>query len=518
VTTPARGGRGPAVREPKSPRGSASLTQVTAHGFAWLFTGSVGQAVLQVVYIAVLARLLSPAEYGAAAAASLVVSLSALVSEVGVGPALVQRRGLRDDEVSAAFWFSVLVSSALAATLFVLAPVLNPLVSLPPESSLLRLMCVTLVLGGVAVVPIGLLQRRMQFRTLATLDFLTYTCGSLGVSVVLAVQGMGAAAVVWGQVANGALTAVVYTVLARPSVRPARAGAAWRSLRPLLGFGSGYSLSQLGNWLARNGDNVVVANVLGPAALGVYSRAYKLLAQPANLVGSAVDKVLFPAMAKIRDDGERLRNAYVRATSLVALVMIPSSVLLFVLAPELVHLLLGDAWSAVVLPLQVFALVLFPRTAYKISGSLTRATGAVYRGAWRQWLYAAEVVVGCVVGSRWGVNGVAVGASVAIVMHFLVMLHFSARVSEGLSAKVLQLSLKYTPVAVAVAAGSYPTAEVLRGTGSDLLTVALTGPAGLLCGAAVLFALRRFFREELSFISTFLAFPRRSRRAVSRQA
>src|SRR3712207_120417 len=191
------------------------------------------------------------------------------------------------------------------------------------------------------------------------------------------------------------------------------------------------------SWVGLNGDNLVVTSTLGPTALGLYSRAYQLLVQPANLIGSVADKLLFPSLSRIQDGRERLARAYVLAGSLVALVTLPASVLLFVLAPEVVAVLLGPGWSAVVLPLQVFAVVLMPRTAYKISGSLTRATGAVLGGAWRQWLYAGEVVLGCAIGSHWGVDGVAVGASLAIVLHTATMLKFSARIERGLVTRVL---------------------------------------------------------------------------------
>ena len=205
----------------------------------------------------------------------------------------------------------------------------------------------------------------------------------------------------------------------------------------------------------------------------MYSRAYNLLSQPAAVIGGAADKVLFPAMARVRDDGERLRAAYVRSASLIALVAAPASVLLCVLAPEVVRVLLGPRWVAVVLPLRVFALVLLPRTTYKISTSLTRATGAVYRAAWRQWLYAAEVVVFCSVGAHVaGVDGVAVGAAVAIVAHFLVMLHFSARVSAGLMGATLRMYGRHLPALVATIAAVAGVAALVRPLGSDLLTLA----------------------------------------------
>jgi O-antigen/teichoic acid export membrane protein len=473
---------------------------VTIRGFAWAFTGTVSQALLQIVSMVVLARLLTPTEFGAAAAAGLVVGLCQVVSQIGVGPALVQRQELTDREISAAFYCSLAFSTALAAVLFALSPVFNRLVGLPSDSTLLRLLTIALILAGAAAVPMGLLQRELRLRSMAMVDLLAMGPGAIGVSILLAARGWGAVALVCGQIVAAFITATGYHLLARPSMRPESPAAAWRSIRPLLRFGSGYSLSQLGNWFALNSDSFVVANVLGTGPLGIYTRAYNLLSQPANVIGSAADKALFPAMARVRDDGERLRNAYLRSASLVALATMPSSVLLFVLAPEVVSILLGDGWLAVVVPLQVFALVLLPRASYKISGSLTRATGAVYGGAWRQWLYAANVVVGCAVGSRWGVNGVAVGASVAIVLHFLVMLHFSARVAPGLMGAVLAMYIKHLPVSLLALVGAQTTAMLVRPLDSALLTVVLTTLAWALAATLVLVLLRRFFRDEVSIV------------------
>ncbi len=480
---------------------TASLTAHTVRGFAWAFTGSVGQAVLQIAATVVLARLLTPQQFGAVAAALLVIGLAQLLTQLGVSAALVQRHTLTDEDVSAAFGFSVLGSVVFAAALAAGAPVLNPLVGLPAESGLLPLLSPALVLAGVAAVPAGLLQRRLRFRPLAVVDLIAAGPATIGVSVGLALAGFGPYALAWAEIVAALVTAVGYLVLAGPTLRPLRPAAAWDRLRPMLGFGSGYSLTQLGNWAAQNADNLVVANVLGTGALGVYSRAYNLLSEPAAVIGGAADKVLFPAMARVRDDGERLRAAYVRSASLIALVTVPAAVLLFVLAPEVVRVLLGPRWDAVVLPLQVFAVVLLPRTTYKISTSLTRATGAVYRAAWRQWLYTAEVVVFCSVGAHLaGVDGVAVGAAVAIVAHFLVMLRFSARVSDGLMGATLRMYGKHLPAFAATVAATVGTAAAVRPLGSDLLTLAAGALAAAVAAGAVLVALRRWFRAELDVL------------------
>ncbi len=485
-----------------------SMTRSAVRGLSWSMVGALGQALLQLVSIVVLSRLLTAEEFGTAVAATVVMGLAVVLGQLGIGPALVQSRTMSSADVATAFSVAAALGVVLAGLLFVAAPVVNPLVGLPADSWFLRLLSVVLVLGGLGSVSLGLLQRHLRFRALVLVELSSYGIGYLGTTVVLASAGAGAAALVWGQVVQALMTAAGAYALVRHPVRPRPWGVMAASARRILGFGSAYSFSQLGNWVGLNGDNLVVTSTLGPAALGVYSRAYQLLVQPANLIGTVADKVLFPSLSRIQDDSDRLARAYVLAGSLVALLTLPVSVLLLVLAPEVVAILLGPGWTAVVVPLQVFAVVLLPRTGYKISGSLTRATGAVLGGAWRQWLYAAEVTVGCAIGSVWGITGVAVGASVAIVLHFVTMLVFSARISRGLVGRVLRSYARSLPVAAATAAVAWPVATVLRGAAlPDLVVVLGTAVSGVLAAGAALLACRRLFRDELSVLAAARSRP-----------
>jgi len=477
-----------------------SLTRQTFHGLSWSFLGAVSQAVLQFAAIAVLSRLVTVEQFGTASAASLVTGFAVMLSQLGVGAAVVQARRLERADVSSVFILATALGLVLAGVLVALAPVLGPIVGLPKHSSFLPLLSMVLVLGALGVVSYGLLQRQMRFRALAMVDLSSYAVGYLGVGVILASAGFGAVSLIWAQIVQEAVATVVSYALVRHSVRPYRPSVMIRSTRRLFGFGSAYSLSQLGNWMATNGDNLVVTSMLGPASLGVYARAYQLLVQPANLIGSVSDKVLFPAMSRIQDKQERLARAYVEVNSLIAMITLPASVLLFVLAPDIVAVLLGPGWGAVALPLQIFAVVLLPRTAYKISGSLTRATGAVLGGAVRQWVYAGEVVGGCALGSLWGIEGVAVGASLAIVLHTGVMLKFSARLQRGLVGMVLRAYAKSLPLALAVAAVCWPLAESLRSFLPAVAVGVITALAGALTTAATLFLARRLFRQEFEVL------------------
>lgn len=193
-----------------------------------------------------------------------------------------------------------------------------------------------------------------------------------------------------------------------------RAPLRWRHARDLLGYSSGTMVSQVGNYVAIQGANIVAGRLLGAAALGIYSRANQFLMTPVNLFGTVVDQVLFPAMSKVQGDPDKLRRAYVFATSIIALITLPLSAVLVVLSPEIIEIIMGPLWDAVVLPFQILVSTLLFRTSYKMSDSLSRAVGAVYRRAWRQWLYAAIVITGTYVGHHWGVSGIALGVSRSI--------------------------------------------------------------------------------------------------------
>jgi PST family polysaccharide transporter len=485
--------------------GKGSMVQTAVRGLSWSMLGSIGQAGLQIVTIVVLSRLISVEEYGIAAAATVVMGLAVMLSQLGIGPALVQARELDRTDVASAFVLATTLGLLLAGALFAAAPVIGPIVGLPADAPYLQMLSIVLVLGGLNAVSAGLLQRNMRFRAIALVDLPSYGIGYFGTAAVLAYAGAGTAAIIWGQIVQTVMMTIGYYALVRHDLRPRRLSVMLARGRRLFRFGSAYSVAQVGNWLANNGDNLVITSTLGAPALGIYSRAYQLLVQPATLIGGVADKVVFPAMSRIQNDHRRLAHAFVRVNSLIAMLTLPASVLIVVVAPEIVLILLGEDWSAVTLPLQILAVVLLPRTAYKISGSLTRATGAVVGGAFRQWIYAAAVVVGCVIGSRWGMAGVATGASGAIVLHTAVMLKFSSRIQEGLVGAVLRAYAKSLPLAGATAAVSWPLAAWLRAS-SDVpapVTLLLAVTAGVLAGGVILLLMRRAFAEELAVLAQF---------------
>jgi PST family polysaccharide transporter len=202
---------------------------------------------------------------------------------------------------------------------------------------------------------------------------------------------------------------------------------------------------------------------MGMTALGIYGRAYQLMSVPASSLGQVLDEVLFPSMAKIQNDRTRLASIYLRGVSLVALVMLPVSVLSIILAQEIVRAMLGWRWDEVVLPFQILMAGLLMRTSYKMSDSLTRASGAVYKRAWRQVIYAGLVFGGAFLGRNWGVEGVAAGVLGAVSVNFLLMAQMSLKLVGESWLSFAKAHANASLLALCLGIVAYPAAVFLRG-------------------------------------------------------
>jgi len=444
------------------PTPTRDLTNRTLSGLLWTAWGTGAQAVIQLVVLVVLARLLAPAEFGVVSAALVVINFSRILYQFGLGPALVQRPVIEARHVGTAVTASAAFAALLGAALWLLAPLAARAMRIPDAGPVLRALAWMFPLLGLGLVPESLLQRELRFRWLANLDVAAFGVGYGAVGVTAAALGFG----VWSLVAAHLGQSLVRTAVLLAARPPGRPSFDRRSFDELMYIGGGHTLARVANFCAHQGDNVVVGRWLGAEALGLYGRAYQLMATPATLLAGVLDKVLFPVMARMQGDAGRLAAMYTRGVALIAMLVLPASALLLVLAPELVRLALGPRWDAAVVPFQLFAAGMLFRTSEKMSDSLARAVGAVYRRAWRQALYAALVVGGAWAGTPWGTTGAAIGVLAALGVNFFVMAHLSLDVA-GLTwrrfagAHVPPLLLSALIGAVAAAAAAWARARGL---------------------------------------------------------
>lgn len=388
---------------------SGTLRREVVTGIGWkLATQVVVQATRLVVGI-VLARLLTPHDYGLAAMALMFVSLVSIFTDMSLGVALIARRNITESDRSTAFWTTVAAGALFAGGGIAVAPLVGRLFSTPGVAPLFAVTSVVFLLTSLSATQNALLTRELQFRSLQIREMAGAVIGGIA-GVILAVAGFGAWALVLQVVA--AETVAMILVWRLSPWRP-RATYSTASLRKLGPFAAKTSAARLLGYVNLNADNFLIAKFLGAVPLGVYSVAYNVMFAPLSRLAIPIQQVLLPAFARISDDVPRVGSAWLRGNRLVAAVSVPAFVGLAVVAPDFVSAVLGERWHQAIPVLQLLCVAGLSQSLQSLNHSILQALG--YAGALLTFMIFSTTVtvVSFVIGLHWGVVGVAAGFAAA---------------------------------------------------------------------------------------------------------
>ncbi|CDX14000.1 Polysaccharide biosynthesis protein [Mesorhizobium sp. ORS 3324] len=435
------------------------LAKRSVVGMFWTGLSMGALAVAELVALLLLARLLSPNEFGLYSAALIVIRFSTIFQGLGITPAIVQRPVLEERHLRVGYTLSLLLGLAVTALVWAMAPTIASLLRLADLTPIVRAICFIFLFQGGSMVALASAQRALRFRWLALVDAIAFAVGYVVVGPVLAWLGFG----IWSLVAALLVQQLFRTiVLLAGQPHPMRPLLERSAILELLYFGGGFTIARVFNYLATQLDRLVVGRYLGADALGVYGLSSQLMTTPAVIVGQVLDRVLFPTMALVQEEPVRLARAYRSAVAGCAILVLPASVVVAIVAPELVRVILGRGWDGAVAPLQVLAFSMLFRTSYKLSDSVSRATGTVYARAWRQAVFTIGVFVGAFIGQLWGVEGVAFGVGMAFGINFFLMAQLSLRVTAMTWREFVVAHLPGLALAGALGAGVWAFVGWLR--------------------------------------------------------
>ena len=439
---------------------SADIGRETVSGISWQAAANLVQFVARFGFSIVLARILLPDDFGVVAVATLATGFASTLTDLGLGPALIQRKSVSQGHIRSCFTFSTLSALAMGTLLFVSAGALASLFNEPRVEPVLRLLAITFPLAGVSITSRALLTRDLRFKTMVKIQLGATIVGSGFVSVILAWLGFGYWALVWGQLGQGISSSLLTYAAARHSLRPLFAA---EPFKDLFGFSFGMSLTSTVNYFALQGDYFVIGRMMDSAALGFYSRAYSLMQLPLSFLGGAISRVMFPVASRVQDQPERFRRAFLATFKLSLAFALPVSLALGVLAPELIVALYGEKWARTVPLLQILSLFGVFRMTYNSAAAFVRAKGQVYRLLLSQLFYATVVLGGSWYGATvGGLEGVAWGVGGAIVVMWTMVVGFAlAAAGVGLLAFVREMTAVSLP-ALGISAATFGAAWGLR--------------------------------------------------------
>lgn len=394
-------------------------------GIAWTTTLYFIQTVIQLTFMAVLARLLSPTEFGVAAAANLFVQFVRLFSEIGIAQTIVQMPQINDQLLRVGFTIVLGLSLCLFGLTEASAPLVEAWFQQPGLTEVVRVLGVIFLVQAFSVIPQNLLYRRLQAKAVLLSLLIAIIAGTGFVAIPLAFNGWS----YWALIAGTIAQEVIFVLALAFHIKVPRLLAfTVEDASELFRTSVGFSLSRILGFFASFGDNLIVGRYLSADALGIYSRAYNLMNMPSAVYGAVADRVVFPAMARVQNQPHRLSAAFFQGTALTASVGIPLTAYMFLTAPDLINVLLGRQWQAAIVPFEILALAMYPRLACRVCASLIRSVGHVKVLIALQGFQAVATLLVCFIAYPYGLNFVAFAVSAAQILSYALFLIAACRI------------------------------------------------------------------------------------------
>ena len=467
---------------------SEGLTRRTARGMGWAYGSFATGRLLVLVATAILARLLTPEEFGLVALALTVMAFLDMLRDLGLAEALVI---VDEDEVEDRAETALVAMLGIGVVLAAITAAMSPLAAMffdePELTGLMAVLGLTFLFRAIGSSHYALAQKRMDFRA-RTGGELADVVVRGGASIALAVAGAGAWSLVLGYIAGSLAMTIALWVLVpwRPKWTPKR-----EHLRQLLGFGGALTGVTIAGAVLGNVDRIIIGRALGAGPLGLYTLAARLPDLAVTNVTIVAGQVLFPAFAAV--EGSALGRAYLRALHHTSVLALPVSALLAVLAEPLILVAFGDQWIEGVPIMQVFC-------AYALSTALSFVSGTVLKSRGRAGLLlrvsilqVALVVPAVIVAVPYGIVAMAAAHAVAAFIVVIIQFVLAARLSDTPLAALPRAFAGPLVGAGALALAAAGADAAVDGALASVLLGSLAG--GLACVAALWLVDRRQVME-----------------------
>jgi O-antigen/teichoic acid export membrane protein len=435
---PTLAGKGSAVEAPLSDVAHNDLKRRTASGAVVMIGGQVANFVLRTGSMIILARLLTPKDFGLVGMVTAVTGILGLLKDAGLSAASVQSASITPAQASTLFWINLSLGSLLAALCVVLAPAL---VAFYGDR---RLFWVTVVMGtgfilnGAAAQHQAILQRSMRFGIITTINVISLVFG-IAIGIGMAVAGQG----YWALVAMATSSLAMYMLGAWLATgwiprKPRRQS----GIRSMLMFGGTLTLNNLIVYVAFNADKVLLGRVCGAEALGIYGRAYQLVNMPTDNLNATIGSVAFPALSRLQNDPARLRSYFIKGYSVFLSLVMPVTLWCALFSNDIILVVLGPQWheAAAIFRLLAPTILVFGLT--NPFSWLLMANGQAGRLLRIALVISPLIILGYVLGLGHGPQGVAAGFSAAMVLVVTPVILWAKRGTSITIVDVFQSAIK----------------------------------------------------------------------------
>jgi O-antigen/teichoic acid export membrane protein len=467
-----------------------SLFNKSLHGFKWAFSQQLGSQLIRVSFSILLARILSPAEFGVVGLASVIYYFLLIVSRFGISEGLIQAGKLSTEKLAALFKLNLIFSVITAIIFFISADWVSGFYAEPQLKNVIRLLSLNFIFTAFIITPRARLEKELKFKVVTKLALPAISMACL-MAVLAALSGWGVYSLVVMYLAENLFLAIGYL-----RHLPRAKAAPLSEIKSIIGYSWKMALAGTIGYIGKNMDTMLIAKWIGATDLGIYNFSYRLTRLPTQNFAAILDRVLFPAYSTISNDLQRVASAYCRALECVSRIIIPAMAVAIVILPPLVEVLLGDQWSPAIPVMQIFCLL-------AIIQSLGRGTSAVIQALGRSdvvliWVFivAPANILAVFLTARHGIIAVATGLVVIRTIIFLVQQFVIAKILKSSSIRLYLADAAGILPAILLGALLYLVVGIFSNAYSQLMI------AGIILSLLSIICLRVFGREKIwSFLT-----------------
>lgn len=368
----------------------------------WSTVDRFGNVLLQFVVNLVLARLLTPEDYGCVGMLAIFIAVSQTLIDGGFCSALIQKQDVTSKDYSTIFYWNIAFSVLLYAVLYAIAPNVAEFFKVPILCDVLRVLGIVLIVSSLGLVQRVQLRKQLKIKQLALVNLFSLIVSAL-VAIRMAFMGFGVWSLVAMQLLNNFIASIVFWFITkwRPMIYFSIA-----KLKSLFGFGGYLLAASILQEFSKNMQGVIIGHKFSALEMGLYSQAKKLEEVACSTFSQVIVQVMFPVYSEIQNDISRLRDVLKNNIRLIAFIIFPIMAVLIVVAGDLIPFLLGDKWRPVVPYFQVLCLGGFFTCLQNVNFYAVAAIGksdTLFRWSFYKW---GLLIVLLLVGVYWGIYGV----------------------------------------------------------------------------------------------------------------
>lgn len=394
----------------------ASIRKSFTTGVLYTALAKYSGIFISIIIGAILARLLTPDEFGIVALVTVFVSFFNLLSDFGIGPAVVQNQSLTDEDIQSIFSFSILIGIILAGIFFLIAPFIAKFYNKPELIQVSRVLSLSILFFSWQIIPYALFQKALKFKQIGLITLGVQLFSGI-IAIILAYAGFSYYALVVQSILVSGITLVIFFIL-----NPIKIAfkVQKKSIEKIIRFSSFQFMFNFINYFSRNADNILIGKFFSSSALGYYDKSYRLMMVPVQNLTHVITPVLMPVLSKFQDDKRMVVDAYSKVTKLLATIGFPLSVFLYFSASEIIYILYGAQWEQSIPIFKLLALTVGIQVVLSSTGSIFQAVNRTdllfYSGLLSAIFMVGGICYGIFVGKS--LESIGYGLIVAFIINF----------------------------------------------------------------------------------------------------